>query len=248
MVEASIQRAEDARNVAKFEREMSIVGGAFLLLFGLSRKTAFGATVAAAGGGLLYRGATGYCPVYDALGVNTARGDTASSVRASRSVRVDESVTIARAPAELYRYWRDLEHLPSFMENLEAVEVLDDVRSRWHAGGPLGSTVSWEAEIVNDVPGELIAWRTVDGLEVAHAGTVLFQPATGGRGTVVRVEIEYSPFGGRVGDAVARLLGEDPTAQVAEDLRRFKQIMEAGEVPTVSGQPIGAGRSGAIAH
>jgi uncharacterized membrane protein len=126
------------------------------------------------------------------------------------------------------------------MNNLEAVEVLDAKRSRWHVEGPLGTTVSWEAEIVNDVPGELIAWRTVDGLEVAHAGSVLFKPATGGRGAVVRVELEYSPFGGKVGGAVARLLGENPQTQIVEDLRRFKQVMEAGEIPTVEGQPSGA--------
>jgi uncharacterized membrane protein len=235
------------RNVSKFEREMSVLGGAFLLLFGLSRKSAAGAALAAAGGGLLYRGATGYCPIYDALGVDTARRDTSSSVRASRSVRVDESVTIARRPSELYDFWRQLENLPRFMRNLEAVEVIDESHSRWHAGGPLGSTVSWEAEIVNDLPGELIAWRTIDGVEVAHAGTVLFRPATGGRGAVVRVELEYSPFGGKVGGAVARLLGDDPQAQIAEDLRRFKQVMEAGEIPTVDGQPSGAGRTTALA-
>src|SRR5690349_2716506 len=98
--------SSDERNVSKFEREMSILGGAFLLLFGLSRKSASGAALAATGGGLLVRGATGYCPVYDVLGVNTAGHDTRSSVRASRSIRVDESVTVARRPSELYDFWR----------------------------------------------------------------------------------------------------------------------------------------------
>lgn len=230
------------RNVSKFEREMSVLGGAFLLMFGLSRKSAAGAALAATGGGLLVRGATGYCPLYDVLGVATAGHDTQSSVRASRSIRVDESVTVARRPSELYDYWRRFENLPSFMKNLEAVEVLDEKRSRWHAEGPLGSTVSWDAEIVNDIAGELIAWRTIDGFEVAHAGSVLFKPATGGRGSVVRVEIEYSPFGGKIGGAVARLFGENPQTQIAEDLRRFKQVMEAGEIPTVEGQPSGVAR------
>jgi uncharacterized membrane protein len=235
------------RNVSKFEREMSVLGGAFLLLYGLSRKSASGAALAATGGGLLVRGATGYCPVYDVLGVNTSGRDTRSSVRASRSIRVDESVTVARRPSELYDFWRRFENLPSFMKNLEAVEVIDESRSRWHAEGPLGSTVSWEAEIVNDVPGELIAWRTIDGFEVAHAGSVLFKPATGGRGAVVRVELEYSPFGGKVGGAVARLFGDNPQTQIVEDLRRFKQVMEAGEIPTVEGQPTGGSRPLAFA-
>jgi len=178
------------------------------------------------------------------FGVDRAAGDPGSWVRASRSVRVDQIVTVNRRRSELYDYWRDFENLPKFMANVESVEQLGEGRSRWRVAGPLGTDVEWEAEIVNEVPGELIAWRTIDGLEVAHAGSVQFKEATGQRGTVVRVEMEYSPFGGKVGNAIARLLGENPDAQVADDLRRFKQVMEAGEVPTVDGQPAGADRTG----
>jgi uncharacterized membrane protein len=232
------------RNVASRERELSILVGAALMMFGLSRKSATGLGVAALGGGLLARGATGYCPVYDAVGVNTAASDTRSSVRASRSVRVEHSVTVNRRRSEVYDFWRDFENLPRFMKNVESVVRFGDGRSLWRTAGPLDGRVEWEAEIINEMPGELIAWRTVDGFEVAHAGSVRFEEATGGRGTVVRVEIEYSPFGGKLGAMVAKLLGEDPDAQVEEDLRRFKQIMEAGEVPTVEGQPQGGSRTG----
>jgi uncharacterized membrane protein len=230
------------RNVASRERELSILFGAALVMFGLSRKSATGMGVAALGAGLLARGATGYCPLYDAAGVNTAASDTQSVVRASRSVRVEHSVTVNRRRSEVYDFWRDFENLPRFMKNVESVERLGDGLSRWRTAGPLDGRVEWEAEIINEVPGELIAWRTVDAFDVAHAGSVRFEDAAGGRGTVVRVEIEYSPFGGKPGALVAKILGEDPDSQVEEDLRRFKQIMEAGEVPTVEGQPQGGSR------
>lgn len=230
-------------NVGRTERDASVLAGAALLLFGLSRKSLAGFGVAALGGGLIARGATGFCPLYSALDVDMSRRDTQGVVRASRSVRVDEAITVAKKRSELYDFWRDFENLPTVMRGVESVERLGDGRSRWRVKGPLPSPIEWEAEIVNDVPGELIAWRTVDGFEVAHAGSVLFKDAPGLRGTIVRVELEYSPIGGRTGAAIARLLGEDAGTRVADDLRRFKQIIEAGELPTVEGQPTGAGRS-----
>jgi uncharacterized membrane protein len=227
-------------NVAMRERQASLLGGAFLMMYGLSRRSAVGVGLAAVGGGLLYRGATGYCPAYGAFGVDTAKGDTQASLRASKSVRVEQSVTIERPPAELFSYWRNFENLARFMENVASVEILDQDRSRWHVKGPLGTTVEWEAIVHNEIPNQLIAWRSLEDSDVANAGSVHFDPASGGRGTTVRVVLEYYPFAGMVGDAISKMLGTDPEAQVAEDLRRFKRLMEAGEIPTVVGQPTGS--------
>jgi uncharacterized membrane protein len=227
------------QNVATRERQASLLGGAFLLLYGLSRRSVAGVSLAALGGGLLYRGATGYCPAYGALGVDRAKGDTQASLRASKSVRVEQSVTIERSPADLFSFWRNFENLPRFMENVEKVEIIDQDRSRWHVKGPLGTTVQWEATIHNEIPNELIAWRSLEDSDVANAGSVHFDQVPGGRGTTVRVVLEYYPFAGMVGDAISKMLGTNPETQIVEDLRRFKRLIEAGEIPTIEGQPSG---------
>jgi uncharacterized membrane protein len=147
-----------------------------------------------------------------------------------RSVRVQKSTTVNRAPEELYRFWHDLGNLPRFMTHLDTVHVAGERRSHWKAKALAGMTVEWDAEIIADRPNELIAWRSIEGADVDHAGSVRFQRAPGGRGTEVRVEMQYIPPGGVIGATLAKLLGEDPEQQVQEDLRRFKQLMEAGEV------------------
>jgi len=152
------------------------------------------------------------------------------------SNRVHESFTIMQSPEELYRFWRDFSNLPRFMRNVRSVEETDNARSHWVVGGPDDRTYEWDAEIVRDDPGEAIAWRTVGDADVQHSGSVLFRPATGGRGTVVEVEIAYDPPGGGAGAALARLFGTRPLEDVREDLRRFKQLVETGEIPTVRGQ------------
>ena len=152
------------------------------------------------------------------------------------SRRIHESFTIMQSPEELYRFWRDLSNLPRFMRNVRSVEESSGSRSHWVVGGPDDKTYEWDAEIVRDDPGEAIAWRTVGDADVQHSGSVLFRPATGGRGTVVEVEIVYDPPGGGAGAALARLFGTRPLEDVREDLRRFKQLVETGEIPTVRGQ------------
>ncbi len=148
-------------------------------------------------------------------------------------------VTINKPAAELYRYWRDFANLPRFMSHLEAVQVLDGGRSHWRAKAPLGQSVEWDATIINEVENELIAWQSEEGAQVPNAGSVRFTPAPAGRGTEVRVTISYEPPAGQVGVVVAKLLGEEPSRQVSDDLRRFKQLMEAGELPTNDRQPSG---------
>jgi uncharacterized membrane protein len=232
-------------NVAQPERWASALGGAALAVRGIKQgvkeRSIAGPVMAAAGAALIYRAATGHCPMYAAAGISTAdsRYDTRVALGGPRGILVEEAVTINRPPTELYEYWRTLERLPSFMENLVSVKRLDARRSHWTARGPAGRLVEWDAEIINDIPSELIAWRTLDGADVVSAGSVHFHRAGGGRGTEVRVRMQYDPPGGKVGAAVARLFGEDPSQTIREDLRRFKRLIEAGEVPTIKGQPRG---------
>ena len=159
------------------------------------------------------------------------------------AVRVKTAITVNRSPEDLYRFWRDIKHLPRIMTHLESVRVIGDGRSHWVAKAPVGTTVEWDAEIINDQPNERLAWRSLEGADVENAGNVQFEPAPGGRGTVVRIELEYAPPGGMVGAAIAKLFGESPEQQIQEDLRRFKRVMEAGEIPTTRGQPMGGQKS-----
>jgi uncharacterized membrane protein len=165
-----------------------------------------------------------------------------NGARGAGFIRLSQAVTINRSPEEIYRFWRDFQNLPRFMKHLESVRVTGDRRSRWVAKAPAGRTVEWDAEITEDRPNELIAWRSLEGADVDSVGSVRFERAPGGRGTIVKVEMRYSPPAGRVGAAVAKLLGEGPEWRIKDDLRRLKQLMEVGEVITTEGQP--AGRPG----
>jgi uncharacterized membrane protein len=151
------------------------------------------------------------------------------------------AITINRPVEEVYRFWRDLSNLPSFMNHLESVEVTGDGRSHWTANAPAGRTVSWDAELVEDKPNQRIAWRSLEGSQVSNSGSVSFTPAPGERGgTEVRVELGYDPPGGALGKVVAKLFGEEPQQQVTDDLRRLKQVLETGEVVRSEGSPEGA--------
>jgi uncharacterized membrane protein len=223
-------------NVGETERVVSALGGGALALVGLSRGNAAGLTAAAIGGALLYRGLTGHCYCYEALGIDTAHdGNAATSVPAARGVKVETAVTIDRPAAELYRFWRDFERLPQVMSHLQSVSVHGD-KSHWVARPGLGVNLEWDAEIINDRPDELVAWRSLQGSAIGTAGSVHFDPAPGGRGTEVRVALKIDPPAGKAGVALARLFGADPRQEIRADLRRFKQLMEAGELPTIAGQ------------
>jgi uncharacterized membrane protein len=148
----------------------------------------------------------------------------------NKGMQVKSSITINGSPETLYRFWRDFTNLPRFMKHLEAVQVMENGRSHWKAKAPAGASVEWDAEIVNDQPNRLIAWRSLKDAQVDNSGSVRFEPATGQRGTVVRVELTYNPPAGKLGAIVAKLFGEEPQQQVNEDLRAFKQMMEVGEV------------------
>ena len=237
------QRRFGSLNVAKPERLLSVVGGAALAAYAARRRGIPGALMAVAGSEMIFRGATGHCPVYQALGVSTAHETNghAQAIEGS-ATEIHRSVTVNRPRGELYRFWRDFENLPRFMEHLEGVTVLDDRRSHWVAKGPGGKSVEWDAEITDEREDELISWRAVGQADVPNEGSVRFIDAPGGRGTEVHVTATVKPPAGQLGKLVAKLFGEDPDRQIREDLRRFKQVMEAGEVAR-GGAPARAGRS-----
>ena len=179
---------------------------------------------------------------YCAIALSRSRGEGERPRPAARrpgsriqGVHFRKSFTINRQPEVVYGFWRELENLPRFMRHLERVEAIDKRRSRWRAKAPAGTTVSWEAEIVDDRPNERIAWRSVQGSTIPNRGSVRFAPAPGARGTEVHVEIEYAVPGGRLASLLAKLFGEEPEQQVADDLRRLKQILEAGEIARSGG-------------
>ena len=235
-------RAADRHtNVGEAERVASALGGALLAVYGVRQRGLGGALLAVVGGALVKRAVTGHCEVYGALGMSSAaesrgaflekRHGAAAVLDASRAIKVERSTTIAMGPAELYRFWRNFENLPRIMAHLESVTVLDDRRSRWKAKAPAGQSVEGDAEIIHEEPNHVVSWRSVDEATVPNAGSVHFDDAGAGRGTVVRVVLEYQPPAGKIGQWVAKLFGEDPDTQVREDLRRFKAMMETGEVP-----------------
>lgn len=155
------------------------------------------------------------------------RGTARRTMR--EGIHVVKAITVNRTPEEVYAFWRDFQNLPRFMAHLESVKVTNG-RSHWRAKAPAGFTVEWDAEITTDRPSELLAWRSVEGSTVSHSGTVRFAAAPGGRGTEIHVDLRYRAPGGRIGAAIAKLFGEEPSQQIEGDLRRFKQVIETGDV------------------
>ena len=235
-------------NVGPVERWLSVAVGGALAAYALKRRTIPGGTAALAGAALLYRGATGHCDLYQALGVNRGGGhgtgaladlgsDTRHQLGGSAGIHVEESVSINKPVAEVFRFWRNFENLPKFMNHLESVSVREEGVSHWVAKGPAGINAEWDARIINEIDNKLIGWQSLEGSMVSTAGSVNFRETD--RGTEVRVNLQYNPPAGKLGATVARLLGEEPSVQIREDLRRFKQLMETGEIPTTHGQPRG---------
>jgi uncharacterized membrane protein len=221
------QKSNEASSVTDAERWATLIGGGAMVLLGLRQGSLRGALTALAGGGLMYRGVTAQTGIQDALGMN-------------QSIKVEKTVTISnKSPEELYQFWRNFENLPHFMKHLKHVSVINNTRSHWIASAPMGGSVEWDAEIINDQENRLIAWASVEGADIDNSGFVRFQRAPQGRGTEVKVVIEYNPPGGVVGDAIAKLFGEEPQQQIGDELRRFKMLMEAGEMATTEGQPSG---------
>lgn len=213
-----IRRAEQIRS-ATAQRWGAILGGSALAVYGISRRSKAGAALAAVGGLLAFGGAR----------MNSR----------AREVHAEATFTVNCSPEEAYRFWRNFEDLPRFMTHLEAVKVISERRSEWSARGPFGVQLRWKAEIVDERPNEWIVWRTLPGSNIENKGSVYFHPAPGNRGTEVTVAMQYRPIAGALGKAVAALMGRSPQFTIREELRHFKQLIEAGEIPTTYGQPHG---------
>ncbi|GMU19984.1 MAG: hypothetical protein AMXMBFR13_00850 [Phycisphaerae bacterium] len=155
------------------------------------------------------------------------------------TIHVERSMIINRPPDEVYRFWRDFTNLPRFMQHLQSVEVQDGRRSHWITKAPAGTTVEWDAEVIHEIEDDTIAWQSVGETNVPNAGSVRFLPADGGQATEVKITLNYDPPAGKFGDIIAKLFGEAPDQQVRDDLRRLKQLLEAGETATIEGQPRG---------
>jgi len=237
-----ITHRKHAVNITQAERIASAIGGGLLAVFGLQRRSPAGIAMGLIGADLLRRGITGHSYAYEAMGIRTAprgQGSETTSVPYELGVRVDRAITIARPRNEVYQFWRSVTNLPHFMKNLVSVTVYDGDRSHWVAKGPAGRTVEWDAVIHNERANELIAWRSLPGSDVDHAGSVWFKDAPGGRGTEVSVELQYNPPAGAIGAIFASLWGKEPGQEIQEDLHRLKELLELGEVLTVEGQPSG---------
>ncbi len=213
---------------SEVSRWASLIGGGAMVLLGLRQRSLRGALTAIAGGTLAYQAAKSQGGIQEALGMN-------------KDIKVEKTVTINKPAEELYRFWRNFENLPQFMKHLKSVTIINDKRSHWVANAPLGASVEWDADIIEERENEFISWASVEGADVDNSGFVRFKPAPGDRGTEVKVVIEYAPPGGVVASAIAKLFGEEPEQKIGDDLRRFKMIMEAGEIATTEGQPKGNG-------
>jgi uncharacterized membrane protein len=211
-------------NVGGIERVACALAGGALAIYGLRRRSISGLALSVAGAALLHRGSTGHCNAYEALGINTAKHPE-HDIPVARDVHIEKSITIGRSPQELYTFWRQFENLPRFMNNLESVTSLGFNRWHWVAKGPLGKTVEWDAEIYNEKPNEMIAWRSLEGADVTNAGSVHFEPARGERGTQVKVILNYNAPAGKVSALLAKLFGQEPGQMIEEDLRRLKQVL-----------------------
>ena len=208
-------------------RWASLIGGGAMVLLGLRQRSLRGALTAIAGGTLAYQAAKSPGGITEALGMNKA-------------IKVEKTVTINKPQEELYRFWRKLDNLPHFMKHLKSVTVISDKRSHWVANAPMGASVEWDADIIEERENEFISWASVEGADVDNSGFVRFKPAPKDRGTEVKVVIEYAPPGGVVASALAKLFGEEPEQQIGDELRRFKMLMEAGEIATTEGHSRGS--------
>jgi uncharacterized membrane protein len=214
----------DAHNVSRNERTMSLVaGGLFVGAVALLRSRA-AIPLGLLAAGLLLRGATGRCGLYRALGVNTEHPHPERGVRGHKGINVEAEQHVGRPATELYNHWRRLENLPQFLPHVVSIDETADGMSHWKVRGPLRRELEWDAEIIEEQPGRMLSWQTLPGSSVASAGSVWFEPE--GSGTRVKVSLQYDPPAGALGAAVAKALGSSPTRQIREDLVRFKELME----------------------
>lgn len=210
----------------ELERWAGVAMATAVVAYGLSRRSLSGVAIAAAAAPLAYRGATGAWP-----SLANGAGDTRMALAGDRGIHVREAIRLEVPLEVVYGFWRRLENLPRFMRHLREVNDLGAGRSHWVADGPAGIPVEWEADIINEVPGEVIGWRSLPASDIAMAGSVHFSTVRHGRSTQVAVHLQYGAPGGKAAQLLAFVLGRDPAGMVREDMRRLKQLLETGEAP-----------------
>jgi len=217
-------QTRDRVNLMQVDRWGYVAAGVALLAWGLRRRGVLGGSAGGMAAWLMYQAYTGNNPMFEPL-----------DIRVNRKPR-----------EEVYRFWRNLENLPRFAPHVLRVRVEDERRSYWEIEGPHGGSVEWESEITRDTPNEEIQWRTTAHRKITNFGSVSFRDAPAGRGTIVRVHLEYVSPAGSLGAAIARMMGRAPQSMVEQALRSLKQLLEAGEVATTQGQS--SGRESARMH
>jgi uncharacterized membrane protein len=223
--------ASGQTRLSDLERWGSVATAAACMVYGLSRRSAAGLCVSIAAIPLAYRGATGHWPPFL---VDSAAQATRAALAGDRGFIVHESIRLELPLSDVYRYWRQFQNLPRFMSHLAQVTDTGEGRSHWVAKGPGGVLVEWDAEIINEVEDQVIGWQSLPGGDVVVAGSVNFDTARAGQSTQVSVRLQYAPPAGRVGRVISMLAGREPSFTIREDLRRLKQILEAGEIPRAS--------------
>lgn len=232
---------KSAVNIGTLERVGSATLGILLLLKGLKRRSIVGTAVAFAGGKLLYRGVSGHSRLYGAVGASTANEEKDDGV-----VDVHPSITIAKSPDELYRAWKDPENLTRIVAHFAEVTASGEARTHWSVKNPFGKNIEWEAQVVEDRPGEFLHWQSNPGAPWPNDGSVSFSPGPAEWSTVVTLQFRFDPPGGDVSGLVLRRLRFVPRTLATKALRRFKSLMEAGEIPTLRNNS--AARTGALAN
>ena len=215
-------------NLGEGERYGSMLAGAGLLLAGLTRRGVGGVILGALGAALLMRGSSGHCALYGRLGISGAKSER-PGVPDNVGITVERSIVIQRPREEVFAFWRDVKNLGDVMKHVERVESEDGLRSHWVVRTPWGRQLEWDAVMINEHPGEMIAWESLPGAKVQNAGAVRFEPEPHGNGTVVRVKLEYNPPWGLWGRLAGTLFGEEPGREIGEDLLALKKRLESGE-------------------
>jgi uncharacterized membrane protein len=213
-------------NVGEGERYGSILGGAALAVAGLSRRGWGGLAMGLVGGMLIQRGVSGHCNMYERFGISGAKSDR-PGVPDNVGITVERHVVINRPPGEVYGFWREFGNLGSVMQHVDQVKTDDGLHTHWIVRTPWGRRMEWDAVVINEHPGEMIAWESLPGAQVQNAGAVRFEPE--GNGTKVTVKLEYNPPWGLLGRVAVFLFGEEPGRAISDDLQRLKKRLETGE-------------------